>query len=92
MMYRHLHFNEHAEASPRRDNECFDCDIKAHHLVASTDDFSGVAMHWDVMMAAKLNYIHDFPGILYICTYNLYLEGYAYTTFQVSTLYLYMYL
>jgi hypothetical protein len=63
MMYRHMHFHEHAQVSPRSSYEYFDCSIKDHHIVASTDDFSGIAMHWDIMIAAKLNYIHDFPGM-----------------------------
>jgi hypothetical protein len=63
IMYRHLHFQKHAELLPRRDDEYFDCSIKSHHLTASTDDFSGIAMHWEIMMASKLNYIHDFPGL-----------------------------
>jgi hypothetical protein len=63
IMYRQLHFHEHAETVPRRDDAWFDCAIKSHHLTASTDDFSGIAMHWDIMMASKLNYIHDFPGM-----------------------------
>ena len=63
IMYRHLHFHEHAEKIPRGSDEWFDCAIKNHHLTASTDDFSGIAMHWDIMMASKLNYIHDFLGM-----------------------------
>jgi hypothetical protein len=63
VMYRHLHFHQHAERVLKRDDEWFDCSIKSHHLTASTDDFSGIAMHWDIMMASKLNYIHDFPGM-----------------------------
>jgi hypothetical protein len=63
IMYRHLHFTQHAETPPRARDDFFDCSIRSHHLTASTDDFNGVAMHWDLMMAAKLNYIHDFPGM-----------------------------
>ncbi len=40
----------------------FDCGIRIHHVVASSDDFSRISMHWDLMLAAKLNYIHDFRG------------------------------
>lgn len=40
----------------------FDCGIRIHHVVASSDDFYKLSMHWDLMLAAKLNYIHDFRG------------------------------
>lgn len=40
----------------------FDCGIRIHHVVASSDDFSKISMHWDLMLGAKLNYIHDFRG------------------------------
>lgn len=40
----------------------FDCGIRLHHIVAASDDFSRLSMHWDLMPAAKLNYIHDFSG------------------------------
>jgi hypothetical protein len=66
IMYRHLHFHACAESLPQRDDDWFDCSIKSHHLTASADDFSGIGMHWDLMMAAKLNYIHDFPGPSYV--------------------------
>jgi hypothetical protein len=62
IMYRHIHFNEHMEVPHHSGEEWFDCSIKKHHLTASTDDFNAIAMHWDIMMASKLNYIHDFPG------------------------------
>lgn len=39
-----------------------DLGIKIHHIVAASDDFSKMSMHWDLMPAAKLNYIHDFRG------------------------------
>jgi hypothetical protein len=40
----------------------FDCGIKLHHILAASDDFSKLSMYWDLMPAAKLNYIHDFRG------------------------------
>lgn len=71
VMYRHLHFREHAESF--EDPKPFDCGIRGHHLVASTDDFSAVAMHWDAMVSSKLNYIHDFPG-MYNCISQVWLH------------------
>ena len=40
----------------------FDCGIRLHHIVAASDDFSRLSMHWDLMPAAKLNYMQDFSG------------------------------
>ena len=42
--------------------DSFDCGIRIHHIVAASDDFSKLSMHWDLMPAAKLNYVHDFRG------------------------------
>jgi hypothetical protein len=78
IMYRHLHFNEHVEISARDHSEFFDCSIKSHHLTASTDDFSGIAMHWDIMMGSKLNYIHDFPGMFNCVSQVAYFHNPAY--------------
>lgn len=39
-----------------------DCRIKIHHIVAASDVFNTLSMYWDLMPAAKLNYIHDFGG------------------------------
>lgn len=39
-----------------------DCGICLHHVVAASDEFSKLSMHWDMMPAAKLNYVHDFKG------------------------------
>jgi hypothetical protein len=57
--HRHMHMwnhREQVEAQP------FDCGIKLHHILAASDDFSKLSMHWDLMPAARLNYIHDFRG------------------------------
>lgn len=62
VMYRHLHFHEAAVRVDKEEDGFFDCSIKAHHVTASSDDFNNIAMHWDIMLASKLNYIHDFPG------------------------------
>lgn len=48
--------------SEHSSGEGFDCGIRIHHIVAASDDFSRLSMHWDLMPAAKLNYVHDFKG------------------------------
>jgi len=40
----------------------FNCGIKLHHILAASDDFNKLSMYWDLMPAAKLNYVHDFRG------------------------------
>ena len=40
----------------------FDCGIRLHHVVAASDDHTRLSMYWDLMPAAKLNYVHDFSG------------------------------
>jgi hypothetical protein len=40
-----------------------DLTIGIHQILAASDDFGIIAMNWDLMPAAKLNYIHDFPGM-----------------------------
>lgn len=40
--------------------------INVHHAVAGSDDFDNISMNWDLMPGAKLNYMHDFPG-MYNC-------------------------
>ncbi len=59
--YRALHLWEVKEAVPDV-AASFDCGIRLHHIVAASDDFSRLSMHWDLMPAAKLNYVHDFSG------------------------------
>jgi hypothetical protein len=82
IMYRHLHFNKHAEPVPRALDASYDCCIRNHHLTASTDDFSAIAMHWDIMISAKLNYIHDFPGMFNCVSQVAYFHNQSY---QIAT-------
>lgn len=60
-LYRALHLWE-AREPVRAADSGFDCGIRLHHIVAASDDFSRLSMHWDLMPAAKLNYVHDFSG------------------------------
>ena len=43
-----------------------ECGIQKHHVYAGVDDFHMLSMNWDLMLAAKLVYIHDFSG-MYNC-------------------------
>lgn len=61
VLYRHMHCWE-AKEQPEDVAET-DCGIKLHHILAASDDFSRLSMHWDLMPAARLNYVHDFRGL-----------------------------
>lgn len=66
-MHRHMHMwnqKQSVEGIQQVNNTsaAFDCCIKLHHILAASDDFSKLSMHWDLMPAAKLNYVHDFRG------------------------------
>jgi hypothetical protein len=62
--HRHMHMWNHKEDAGRNSapSSKFDCGIKLHHILAASDDFGKLSMHWDLMPAAKLNYVHDFRG------------------------------
>jgi hypothetical protein len=60
--HRHMHlWNNRIEVPPPEDAS-FNCGIKLHHILAASDDFNKLSMYWDLMPAAKLNYVHDFRG------------------------------
>lgn len=62
VLYRHMHCWDAKEII--EDNcEDTDCGVKMHHILAASDDFSQLSMQWDLMPAAKLNYVHDFRGL-----------------------------
>lgn len=61
VLYRHMHCWEAREEAATPPSS--DCGIKLHHIMAASDDFSRLSMHWDLMPAAKLNYVHDFRGL-----------------------------
>lgn len=64
VLYRHLHcWNAKTAMADERRSEDDDSGIKLHHILAASDDFSKLSMHWDLMPSAKLNYVHDFRGL-----------------------------
>ena len=61
-LYRHMHcWNARVEITPTA--AALDCGIKLHHVLAASDDFSKLSMHWDLIPAAKISYVHDFRGL-----------------------------
>lgn len=62
VLYRHLDLEKRC-IRIGNDADIFDCKILLHHVQASRDDFVDLAFHWSLMPAAKLNYMHDFPGM-----------------------------
>ena len=60
VMYRHLHLHSIAETVPP---EPFECGLRKHHMEASTDDFNLLCMSYQLPVAARLTYKHDFPGM-----------------------------
>jgi hypothetical protein len=68
ILYRHMHCwgvktVVSREEEEDEEEEEADCSIKLHHILAASDDFSKLSMHWDLMPSAKLNYVHDFRGL-----------------------------
>lgn len=62
VLYRHLHLRALAVPPPEpRDGAASVISLNVHHATAAADDYEQLSMHWDLMPAAKLNYIHDFP-------------------------------
>jgi hypothetical protein len=59
-LYRHVDILSRAE---RVELEPVDCQLRKHHVEASTDDFHMMCMHMLLPVAAKLNYKQDFPGM-----------------------------
>ncbi len=63
--YRSMHLweiKQLVEVTGSTEAASADCGIRIHHIVAASDDFNKLSMHWDLMPAAKLNYVHDFRG------------------------------
>lgn len=72
--YRCMHLFEASEEIPADASAHeYDCGIRIHHIVAAAEDFNRLSMHWDLMPAAKLNYIHDFRGY-YNCISQVFLS------------------
>lgn len=63
VLYRHMHCWEAREEVEGDGAGDADCGIKLHHILAASDDFSRLSMHWDLMPGAKLTYVHDFRGL-----------------------------
>lgn len=59
-LYRHVDILARAEDV---EGEPADCQLRKHHVEASTDDFHLLCMHMLLPVAAKLNYKQDFPGM-----------------------------
>lgn len=66
VLYRHLDLAESAKRVDESQVDLSGISINIHHAVAASDDFDILSMEWDLMPAAKLNYMHDFPG-MYNC-------------------------
>ena len=64
--HRHMYLWNERQVLADPEDTAIDCGIKLHHILAATDDFTTLSMHWDLMPAAKLNYVHDFRG-MYNC-------------------------
>ena len=64
VMYRQIYM--HKMATLVDGNDTGDITVNVHHAVAGGDDFDNLSMCWDLMPAARLNYMHDFPG-MYNC-------------------------
>ena len=59
-LYRHIDILQRAEEVQ---TEPADCQLRKHHIEASTDDFHMLCMHMLLPVAGKLNYKQDFPGM-----------------------------
>jgi hypothetical protein len=62
----HRHMYMHRTAVRVAGTDTLGIEINVHHAVAGSDDFDNLSMSWDLMPAASLNYMHDFPG-MYNC-------------------------
>lgn len=76
VLYRHMHCWEAKEDVDGE--EAADCAIKLHHILAASDDFSKLSMHWDLMPGAKLHYVHDFRGLFNCISQVIYFHNPSY--------------
>jgi hypothetical protein len=62
ILFRHIQFHKNSIYVNKTviDSELT---IGIHQILSASDDFGVISMNWDLMPAAKLNYIHDFPGM-----------------------------
>lgn len=67
VFYRHLYIAAVCEEPVDAIKACpggkYDTGIKTHHILAGMDDFNNLSMQLDLMPAARLLYMHDFPGM-----------------------------
>jgi hypothetical protein len=61
VMYRNITLQRRCQYLA--DTEPVNCGIQKHHVFAAVDDFHVISMNWDLMLAAKLVYMHDFSGM-----------------------------
>jgi hypothetical protein len=76
LLYRHLHLL--AVAQPPRAEAAHVPEVCLHHYEASTADFYLWYMHFQLPLAAKLNYKHDFPGMYNHVTQPVYFHNPAF--------------
>ena len=75
VLYRHLHLMSACTTLPRAPREV---GLNRHHAEASTDTFYTWYMHFQLPVAAKLNYKHDFPGLYNSVTQVVYFHNSRY--------------
>jgi hypothetical protein len=73
ILYRHLHLL--AASRPPRAEEAQVPEVRLHHYEASMSDYYLWYMHFQLPLAAKLNYKHDFPGMYNHVTQPVYFHN-----------------
>lgn len=76
VLYRHLHWLAVMRAVPRATD--VELEITKHHHEASMSDFYLWHMHYQLPLAARLNYRHDFPGMYNHVTQPVYFHNPGY--------------
>ena len=72
VMYRHLHWLATCRPAPASDEPIA---IASHHYEASMSEFYLWHMHFQLPVAARLNYRHDFPGMYNHVTQPVYFHN-----------------
>lgn len=52
-----------------------DSKIRKHHIYAGIDDFHQISMHYDLIIGARLIYMHDFSGMYNCVTQVVYFHN-----------------
>ena len=76
VLYRHLHWLAVMRPVPRETD--VELEITKHHHEASMSDFYLWHMHYQLPLAARLNYRHDFPGMYNHVTQPVYFHNPGY--------------